>query len=124
MPETRRATDEFVGIYRSTDTGRRDSVPHRAGLHDFHHYAGAGTHAGEQNLPVARRTVRARAVEHFDVVLDGAGGAFRVPGDYLYRTFQSFQFDGGMWGLFRVEPLRDNPGQQTLRGTRGQQLRP
>lgn len=45
---------------------------------------------------------------HFDVVLDdrdgryGAGGRFRVTGDYLYRTFQSFNFDGGIWGLFRV----------------------
>ncbi|HEY0174277.1 MAG TPA: hypothetical protein VGB98_24890 [Pyrinomonadaceae bacterium] len=41
---------------------------------------------------------------HFDVVLSGAGGRFLVPGDYLYRTFQSFQFDGGMWGIFRVGP--------------------
>jgi hypothetical protein len=45
---------------------------------------------------------------HFDVVLDdplgdyGSGGRFRVVGDYLFRTFQSFHFDGGMWGLFRV----------------------
>jgi hypothetical protein len=35
---------------------------------------------------------------------NGAGGDFQVPGDYLYRTFQSFQFDGGMWGVFRVIP--------------------
>jgi hypothetical protein len=42
---------------------------------------------------------------HFDLLLkNGAGGAFRVPGDYLYRTFQSFQFDGGIWGIFRVTP--------------------
>jgi manganese oxidase len=42
---------------------------------------------------------------HFDFLLkNGAGGAFRVPGDYLYRTFQSFQFDGGIWGIFRVAP--------------------
>ncbi|HWS88130.1 MAG TPA: hypothetical protein VN282_14265, partial [Pyrinomonadaceae bacterium] len=42
---------------------------------------------------------------HFDFLLKhGAGGAFRVPGDYLYRTFQSFQFDGGIWGIFRVAP--------------------
>ncbi|HLL76133.1 MAG TPA: hypothetical protein VK421_12815, partial [Pyrinomonadaceae bacterium] len=39
---------------------------------------------------------------HFDVVIQRAGGAFSIAGDYLYRTFQSFQFDGGMWGLFRV----------------------
>jgi hypothetical protein len=41
---------------------------------------------------------------HFDVVLTSAGGRFQVQGDYLYRTFQSFQFDGGIWGLFRVNP--------------------
>jgi hypothetical protein len=39
---------------------------------------------------------------HFDVVINSAGGRFQVQGDYLYRTFQSFQFDGGIWGLFRV----------------------
>jgi hypothetical protein len=40
---------------------------------------------------------------HFDFLLKhGAGGAFAVSGDYLYRTFQSFQFDGGIWGIFRV----------------------
>jgi hypothetical protein len=40
---------------------------------------------------------------HFDFLLkNGAGGAFQVPGDYLYRSLQSFQFDGGLWGIFRV----------------------
>src|SRR4030095_6947046 len=33
---------------------------------------------------------------------NGAGGTFRGTGDYLYRTFQSMQFDGGLWGIFRV----------------------
>ncbi len=42
---------------------------------------------------------------HFDVLLkNGAGGAFRVTGDYLFRTMNSFQFDGGLWGIFRVTP--------------------
>jgi hypothetical protein len=42
---------------------------------------------------------------HFSILLrNGAGGAFAITGDYLYRTFQSFQFDGGMWGIFRVIP--------------------
>jgi hypothetical protein len=40
---------------------------------------------------------------HFDFLLKhGAGGAAAIAGDYLYRTFQSFQFDGGIWGIFRV----------------------
>ncbi|HEX6202761.1 MAG TPA: hypothetical protein VF100_07150, partial [Thermoanaerobaculia bacterium] len=43
--------------------------------------------------------------DHFNAVLqNGAGGAFGVPGDYLYRDFASVQFDGGLWGLFRVLP--------------------
>lgn len=42
---------------------------------------------------------------HFDVVPEhGAGGAFGVTGDYLYRDQASFQFDGGLWGIFRVTP--------------------
>jgi hypothetical protein len=43
------------------------------------------------------------AGSHFDILLkNGAGGKFNVPGDYLYRGQQSFQFDGGLWGIFRV----------------------
>ncbi|HEY9282802.1 MAG TPA: hypothetical protein VIP46_05060 [Pyrinomonadaceae bacterium] len=42
---------------------------------------------------------------HFDFVLkNGAGGKFAVQGDYLYRTFMSSQFNGGIWGIFRVRP--------------------
>jgi hypothetical protein len=43
------------------------------------------------------------AGSHFDILLkNGAGGKFHEPGDYLYRGQQSFQFDGGLWGIFRV----------------------
>src|SRR5215475_8432553 len=42
---------------------------------------------------------------HFDIVLqNGAGGAFKVPGDYLFRDQASFHMDGGRWGLLRVQP--------------------
>ncbi|MEO7660128.1 MAG: hypothetical protein ABIV48_10985, partial [Pyrinomonadaceae bacterium] len=45
------------------------------------------------------------ASNHFDVIpVNGAGGARRVTGDYLYRTVAPSQFDGGMWGIFRVTP--------------------
>jgi hypothetical protein len=45
------------------------------------------------------------ASNHINVVpVNGAGGARRVTGDYLYRTMTSTQFDGGMWGIFRVTP--------------------
>jgi hypothetical protein len=40
-----------------------------------------------------------------DNILTNAGGMFGVPGDYLYRTQESFQFSGGgLWGIFRVLP--------------------
>src|SRR5262249_17779094 len=39
---------------------------------------------------------------HFDIIPSGgAGGTFRIAGDYLYRTHQSFQFDKGVWGILR-----------------------
>ena len=42
---------------------------------------------------------------HYEVIpVNGAGGARRITGDYLYRTQVSFMFDGGIWGIFRVTP--------------------
>ncbi|HYP52392.1 MAG TPA: hypothetical protein VEQ42_02565, partial [Pyrinomonadaceae bacterium] len=41
---------------------------------------------------------------HFDIDLRiGAGGRFLIRGDFLYRDRASFTFDGGMWGIFRVQ---------------------
>jgi len=37
-------------------------------------------------------------------ILTTAGGCFKVPGDYLYRTQEGFQLGGGLWGIFRVTP--------------------
>jgi manganese oxidase len=39
-----------------------------------------------------------------DNILTTAGGLFSRPGDYLYRTQESFQFTNGLWGIFRVSP--------------------
>jgi len=45
------------------------------------------------------------AQNHFDIVLqNGAGGAFKIPGDYLFRDGTAFLMDGGRWGLLRVQP--------------------
>ncbi len=42
---------------------------------------------------------------HFDIIPSGgAGGPFKVAGDFLYRTHQSGQFDKGVWGILRVQP--------------------
>jgi len=44
----------------------------------------------------------------FDAVIDEAGGAAGVPGDYLYRTFIGNVFQNGMWGVLRVAaPTQD-----------------
>jgi manganese oxidase len=45
------------------------------------------------------------ASNHMDAIpVNGAGGPRAVTGDYLYRTQSSFQFDNGLWGIFRVTP--------------------
>jgi hypothetical protein len=41
---------------------------------------------------------------HYDVVIASAGGAFQVPGDYLYRSWAMEQYQAGLWGVFRVAP--------------------
>ncbi|HEU4837663.1 MAG TPA: hypothetical protein VFS90_24750 [Pyrinomonadaceae bacterium] len=42
---------------------------------------------------------------HYEVnPVNGAGGSRLITGDFLYRTQNSFQFDGGIWGIFRVTP--------------------
>jgi len=42
---------------------------------------------------------------HFDVLLrDGAGGKFRVVGDYLFRDQVGIGLDNGLWGILRVTP--------------------
>jgi hypothetical protein len=42
---------------------------------------------------------------HLNLLLtNGAGGAFKKPGDYLFRDMSSFMFDGGLWGILRVTP--------------------
>ncbi|HVT59836.1 MAG TPA: hypothetical protein VHR45_15725 [Thermoanaerobaculia bacterium] len=39
---------------------------------------------------------------HFDIVVEMAGGTHQVAGDYLYRTFSADHFAAGAWGIFRV----------------------
>ncbi len=46
-------------------------------------------------------------VNCFDVVINQAGGAKGVTGDYLYRIYQTAPFAQGMWGLVRVTEGHD-----------------
>jgi hypothetical protein len=40
---------------------------------------------------------------HFEVFLPSAGGSGAVPGDYLFRDYQSTANLCGQWGLLRVQ---------------------
>ncbi len=51
-------------------------------------------------------------------VLVQAGGQHCVPMDYLWASQASFLFDGGMWGLLRVEPSTSPPPQCPARSPR------
>jgi len=55
------------------------------------------TTIGTQGGSTARR--------HWNIVLRKAGGLFSQPGDYLFRTQESFQLTNGLWGIFRVTGL-------------------
>ena len=39
---------------------------------------------------------------HFDVLIDSAGGVNKVKGDYLYKSFSVAEFTAGNWGVMRV----------------------
>ena len=39
---------------------------------------------------------------HFDIVVEKAGGQYERAGDYLYRSYPSVHFKSGIWGIFRV----------------------
>jgi hypothetical protein len=41
---------------------------------------------------------------HFDLVIEKAGGKNAVAGDYLYRSFPAPHVGSGIWGIFRVTP--------------------
>jgi hypothetical protein len=45
---------------------------------------------------------------HFDVLIEKAGGSNAVSGDYLFRTYSADQFNLGLWGIFRVESCRQS----------------
>ena len=42
------------------------------------------------------------STDHFDIIIDKAGGEGQLEGDYLYTVFVPNQAQKGAWGLFRV----------------------
>jgi hypothetical protein len=47
------------------------------------------------------------STDHFDIMIDKAGGEAGRAGDYLYSVFVPIQARNGAWGIFRVG---NNPG--------------
>lgn len=47
--------------------------------------------------------------DHFEIVIDKAGGESGRAGDYLYIGFAPLQAKQGAWGLFRVGNVNNNP---------------
>ena len=64
----------------------------------------------ESSPPVS--TAHLGISERFDLVIPGAGGPQKRPGDYLYGNGRSFKLREGSWGLLRV---RDRAGGEGLR---------
>jgi len=50
-----------------------------------------------------------------NIVIAHAGGPMKVPGDYLYETFEK-STSWGTWGLMRVQPLTINTSANTTLG--------
>ena len=42
------------------------------------------------------------STDHFDLIVDKAGGELKQAGDYLYSVFVPIQAKNGAWGIFRV----------------------
>src|SRR5262249_12554265 len=65
-------------------------------------------------------TIHVGISERYDLVIPGAGGPQRLPGDYLYYNGRSFKLREGSWGLIRVQdgtadvPLRKLPGREVV----------
>jgi len=89
---------------------------------DFDHMMVVNGHSWKQEPYTHNSTVQASNVlsqqmgtqvisanEKLDLLIDSAGGPFKVPGDYLYHSFQFAPY--GMWGLFRVVPENTPPNQ-------------
>ena len=75
--------------------------------HSWEHepYVNASTEIGHNPLSMRHGSQMGIGPgSHFDEVIESAGGAFEVPGDYLIRDIQSFDFDQGLWGILRVLP--------------------
>jgi hypothetical protein len=66
-------------------------------------YIADSTKIGFNPLSETQGAQQAGVGQKFDLLLPSAGGQNRIPGDYLYTTYQTAGI-AGTWGLFRVTP--------------------
>jgi manganese oxidase len=64
-------------------------------------YVKRSTEIGHNDMAQFIGSQEVTVTQKYDIVIDSAGGPFRVPGDYLYQAFNQEQ-KMGIWGLFRV----------------------
>jgi len=68
-------------------------------------YTDNSTKIGQNRLSKTLGATQAGPYQKFDLLFPSAGGTGRVPGDYLYVSFQTAEI-AGTWGLFRVTPYQ------------------
>ncbi|HEV2840842.1 MAG TPA: hypothetical protein VGW39_05910 [Chthoniobacterales bacterium] len=66
-------------------------------------YTADSTKIGFNPLSETQGAQQAGVGQKFDLLFPSAGGQNRIPGDYLYTTYQTAGI-AGTWGLFRVTP--------------------
>jgi hypothetical protein len=64
-------------------------------------YIDDSTKIGFNPLSETQGALQAGVGQKFDLLFPSAGGQFKIPGDYLYTTYQTGN-SAGTWGLFRV----------------------
>lgn len=68
-------------------------------------YVKRSTAIGHNSMAQFIGAQKVTVTQKYDIVLDSAGGPFRVPGDYLYQAYNQEQ-KIGIWGIFRVAPAK------------------
>jgi hypothetical protein len=65
-------------------------------------YVKRSTEIGHNEMAQFIGSQEVTVTQKYDIVIDSAGGPFKVPGDYLYQAYNQEQ-RMGIWGIFRVK---------------------
>ena len=64
-------------------------------------YVKKSTRIGNNKMSEFTGSQKVTVTQKYDIVIDSAGGPFRVHGDYMYQGYNQEQ-KIGVWGIFRV----------------------